>query len=150
MCTLYISLYTRSPCVLQLRETSSVGFHTKIKIIELFIYSEQFVPLISLFFLCNSLVNNSYHLLKTSVKFTFIKPIVTRKKLRLHLVTISFLKYPCKSKKKNFEPFHIVKLKKNSTKLRAKLEIASLVKKESTIVVSPFTIKITKVCLSLR
>ena len=40
MCTLYISLYTRSPCVLQLRETSSDGSHTKIKIIELFIYSE--------------------------------------------------------------------------------------------------------------
>ena len=104
-CTLYISLYTMSSCVLQLRETSSDRFLTKIKIIELFIYSEQFVPsrsivFTSFLFLCNSLLNNLYHLLKTLVEFTFVKPIVIMKTLRLYLFTIFFLNYPFKSKKK--------------------------------------------------
>ena len=156
ICTLFISLYTRSPCVLQLRETSSDVFHTKTKIIELIIYSEQFVPLLSLvftsslLFLCNSLLNKLYHLLKTSVKFAFINPTVTLESLRLHLVTIFFFKYSCKLKKMNSESFHISKFKRNSTNFKTNLETATVVKIESTIVDSTFTIKNTKVCFSLR
>ena len=157
-CTLYIALYTMSSCVLQLRKTSSDRFLTKIKNIELFIYSEQFVPSRTivftsiLFHLCNNLLINLYHLFKTLVEFTFVKPLVKMKTLRLYLVTIFFLKYPFKSKKNNPELFHITKFKEKifSTKLRSKLEIASLVKEESTIVASPFTFKTTNVCFSLR
>ena len=155
ICTLSISLYTRSPCVLQFRETSSDRSLTKIINIKLFIYSKQFVPprtivFTSIFHLCNNLVNNLHHLFKTLVVFTFAKQLVKIKTLRLYLVTIFFLKYPFKSKKKKFELFQIPKLIKNSSKFRSKLEIVSLVKEESTIVASPFTFKTTNVYFSLR
>ena len=154
-CTLYISLYTMSSCVLQFRETSSDRSLTKIINIKLFIYSKQFVPprtivFTSIFHLCNNLVNNLHHLFKTLVVFTFAKQLVKIKTLRLYLVTIFFLKYPFKSKKKKFELFQIPKLIKNSSKFRSKLEIVSLVKEESTIVASPFTFKTTNVYFSLR
>ena len=154
-CTLYISLYTMSSCVLQFRETSSDRSLTKIINIKLFIYSKQFVPprtivFTSIFHLCNNLVNNLHHLFKTLVVFTFAKQLVKIKTLRLYLVTIFFLKYPFKSKKKKFELFQIPKLIKNSSKFRSKLEIVSLVKEESTIVASPFTFKTTNVCVSLQ
>ena len=146
-----------SSCVLQLRETSSDRLHTKIKIIELVIYSDEFVPTRSTVFsssllLCKSLFNNLYNFLKTVIEFTFVKTIAIMKTLRLYLGTIFFLQYPFKSKKNNPELFHITKFKEKifSTKLRSKLEIASLVKEESTIVASPFTFKTTNVCFSLR
>ena len=154
-CTLYISLYTMSSCVLQLGKTSSDRFLTKIKNIELFIYSEQFVPSRTiifasiLFHMCNNLLNNLYHLFKTIVEFTFVKPLIKMKTLRLYLVIIIFFKYPFKSEKK-FELFQIPKSIKNSSKIRSKLEILSFVKEESTIVASSFTFKTTNVCVSLR